>query len=135
MPFISGNVSENRQIIIGVKIAPFAQQVPFDANKLQEYRALIDTGATSTCISEKVVSDLNLQSTGLSKVNTASGVAIQQQYIFAVQVPMQNGTPIFSTQGTVMPVTSDKFDVLLGMDVLVRGSLKVDFDGHFSLYL
>lgn len=24
------------------------------------------------------------------------------------------------------------FDVLLGMDVLSRGSLKIDFDGHFS---
>ena len=113
------------------------------------FRALVDTGAQKTMISTNVVTTLNLTPRGQIGVQgVGPSVTYHNGYLFHVGftiplltpgqtiapgTPMQfmafvHPTPIY---GAELPATIG-FDVLLGMDILSSGSLKVEGNGHFS---
>ena len=113
---------------------------------MRPYKAMLDTGASSTCISSKVAQELNLQAIGLGEMISASERTAKKKYLFAIGVTtIHKVNPMGqSAEGSVhmfMPPIeglefhrdeTTKFDVILGMDIIMRGSLKLDFDGHFS---
>jgi hypothetical protein len=98
------------------------------------FKALIDTGAQSTMISNNVVAQLGLFAVGKTAIRGIGPlVTYHNSYLFHVafvvagvvhvlQVPVQGGE-IGSTHG---------LDVLLGMDVIGVGSFKVEGNGGFS---
>jgi hypothetical protein len=74
---------------------------------------------------------------------SASHVVPVNQYIFDVAFPlgirqqpdglMTGNFTIFNRiTGLEFAAAGTSYEVLLGMDILRRGSLKFDFDGHFS---
>ena len=110
---------------------------------LHHFSALVDTGATQTCISTKVVQAVCLTPKGKRPMLSASHIVTANTYLFSIGFPMgiapdPRGTVsgnmfVFDTiDGMEFNSSGAAFDVLLGMDVLSRGSLKIDFDGHFS---
>ena len=136
--------------IIQVAIFPFnftppnpaPGQAPFQVTL---YNALIDTGASCTCISAKVCTDLKLTPIGKQTVGGVHGKSAANQYQFQVAVPFGQGQVnpsgtsnvsffIRSTVG-VEVVPSASFDILLGRDVLCMGSLTLGYDGHGMLCL
>jgi hypothetical protein len=115
--------------------------------------ALIDTGATGTCISQRHAQRLNLQPVGKATVHGVSGPANHNTYAFKIGFPfaMLPGTPMpqgmpppppgaHATQLHVLErviVGSEfhgapHFDILLGMDVISTGSLVVLGNGTFG---
>lgn len=68
-------IVENR-IIVDVDIS-------FNKNKLKA-DALIDTGATISCVSKSIVKKLKLMPIGIDKVSTPSGTAILNKYLIDV---------------------------------------------------
>jgi hypothetical protein len=108
------------------------------------YMALIDTGASSTCISQKVINDLSLSPIGKVQAGHAQDIGPANQYQFQVvfAFPVGAPTPAGVTQTQLMPmlVTGIEFipqpgsayDVLLGRDILCRGVFSMSFDGHAS---
>jgi len=107
------------------------------------YGALVDTGATSTCISQKVVREMGLTPVGKCQMISASQVVEVNQYPFVVALPMglqqlpngmMNGnfSAFESVTGLEFKSAGTSYEVLVGMDILRGGSLKLDFDGHFS---
>ena len=54
--------------------------VEFNGNAVQAI-AQWDTGATGTCISKELVTQLGLQPTGMIKVQTPSGIGIMNKYM------------------------------------------------------
>lgn len=122
--------------------SPTPGQSPFNVTL---YNALIDTGASCTCISAKVCADLKLKPIGKQNVGGVHGTSAANQYQFQVAVPFGQGQVnpsgtsnvnffIHSTVG-VEVVPSAGFDILLGRDVLCLGSLTMGFDGHGMLCL
>ncbi len=109
------------------------------------YMALVDTGASCTCLSPKIVSDLALNPIGKQTVAGVHGRQAVNQYQFHVGIlfgqgaPAPTGTvnvqvvPILATGVEFAP--SGNFDVLLGRDILCQGAFSMTFDGHavFSL--
>jgi len=116
----------------------------------QQFRALVDTGAQGTMISPKVVSALGLVSVGKMQVQgVGPNASYHNAYIFHVafllpviapgQAPVPGtmiqvqvhclAAPIY---GAELPIPNANFDVLLGMDVLATGSLKIEGNGSFS---
>ncbi len=113
-------------------------------------RALIDTGATTTCITSALATHLNLAPVGKINVQGVSGVVAHNSYLFQI------GFPFLTSVGGVLPVGlpaqasgqvhvlgklihgfefnagSAAFEVLLGMDVLATGSLVVQGNDTFS---
>lgn len=116
-------------------------------------RALIDTGATTTCITAGVAAKLGLQPIGKVPVQGVSGIVHHNNYLFYVAFPfaLPAGTPPASrlpppapgqVQGQVFVLDkviqgcefnggpNPSFDVLLGMDVISSGSLVVQGGNH-----
>jgi hypothetical protein len=105
--------------------------------------ALIDTGAGATCISPKVVNDLGLNPVGKVNMISANSVAPTNQYIFAVGFPVGFQQLSTGAVSAAMNVFEDiaglefkpagaTYDVLIGMDIIMRGVLTVDFSRHWS---
>jgi hypothetical protein len=106
------------------------------------FNALIDTGAQATCISRRVAERIDLLPIGRVPVLGVSGLQYHSNYLFkvgfvlgTVQEPADVTTVhIFEKiiDGVEFGASGARFDVLLGMDVIAAGSLKIDGDGSFS---
>jgi hypothetical protein len=138
MPCISGKYGE-KGLMIEVGILPHGETLK---GALKLYKALIDTGASRTCISDRLVSFHRFAPTGDATMNHAWGSNHAFTYLFNMFVPTrvnmgQNGqssgdVSMFTLEGLSFKAKSE-FDILIGRDFLCRGSLNMSFDGHFSL--
>ena len=89
--------------------------------------ALLDTGATVTCISKSLAKRLTLKVIGQGMMNTASGVQKTNQYLIDLQ--MQNHIS-FENIRAVEFIGNIKFDILIGMDILMLGDLSITNAGQ-----
>lgn len=76
---------------------------------------LVDTGATGTAIPTALARDLNLQSTGRVRSETAGGMAVGERVV--ADVALQGGVRVDRLRITALPQLQSP---LLGMDVLGR---------------
>lgn len=110
---------------------------------LNLFDALLDTGATSTCISERVVMDVGLVPTGKTIMTGATGELEVDEHFFGIGFitslePQPTGEvssrlEMRSVRGSLFQVGSLQFDVLVGRDILCEGVFTMSFDGHFTL--
>lgn len=91
------------------------------------YKALWDTGANGTVVSEKIVKDLGLKPVGKTKCYHANGESIVNEYIINLYLPNKVAIPLLRvTEGSL----TAGFDVLIGMDVITQGDLMIsNFNG------
>jgi hypothetical protein len=115
-----------------------------------QFKALIDTGAQSTMISSNVVSALNMSPVGQQRIQGVGPTAnYHNAYLFHVSFivpalipgaflpsgPYGGGVVYINPNaiyGAEITSTGGVFDVLLGMDVISGGSLKIEGNGTFS---
>lgn len=97
-------------------------------NKIKrEYRAIWDTGATNTAISEKVVQECNLIPISKQKVSTASGISIANVYVVDLILP----DDVKINNLTVTEAKLNGEDLLIGMDIMNKGDFSVsNFKGQ-----
>src|ERR1700730_7300456 len=113
------------------------------------FQALIDTVAQGTMISTNVVRTLNLTPIGKRPIQgVGPNITYHNEYLFRVGFlfpvfnPSQIGIPgahavnaIYTSKpihGAELSFTGLGFDVLLGMDIISTGSLKIEGNGTFS---
>ena len=100
-------------------------------NEENLFPALIDTGATHTCISEEIVTKLNLVPSGQSEISSASQESVRVNnyrinlYIPIIKKTINNKTNINlfvrNTSVSALPSQhSHKHKILLGMDILAQ---------------
>jgi hypothetical protein len=151
MPCAAGNFNPAVGIIMQVAILPQSQIVTFQAPRtpqstppdLTMFAALIDTGASVTCISKNVVQALNLQPSGKTSMSGSTGQTTVDQFTFVVAFlfqAQQSPTGAISghlnmhlVQGCEFMSHGFGFDVLIGRDILCKGTLTLSFDGHYIL--
>lgn len=92
------------------------------------YRALWDTGATETLISDKVVKELNLDKTGEVEVSTINGVIKVKRY--TCKLLLQDHTKSINIQPAEFSHRIE-CDVIIGMDIIQYGLFILD-KGEFS---
>lgn len=146
MPSLSGKL-ENGRIIIRVGIRPFQPYEPVEGTSTpatwdyHEFRALVDTGAVRTCITERVVQKLNLKRRGRADIWNIKRSESHWTYLFHLGIWPDVEDPyslptIFGIGPEIEGIDVGNhpyFDVLLGMDVVGRGSLYLEVDGSFRL--
>jgi Aspartyl protease len=113
------------------------------------FKALIDTGAQKTMISTKVVQTLGLKSIGEILIQGVGPHAeYHHGYLFHVAfalLPAGSPPPLPGAQvqlmifthpnpiyGAELNLPGSDFDVLLGMDIISTGSLKIEGNGTCS---
>lgn len=110
-----------------------------DDHGLVFYTALIDTGASYTCISGKIVKELKIPPIGKQLIHGVHGPGATNQYQFQIGLAFPQsqdaGGIIRANLATFLVngvefVPSGSFDVLLGRDILCNGSFTMSFDGH-----
>jgi hypothetical protein len=107
------------------------------------FSALLDTGASVTCISKNVVQNLGLQPSGKTQMSGSTGANTVDQYAFVVGFmfgAQQTAAGTYSgqlnahlVQGCEFVHHGFGFDVLIGRDILCKGSFTLTFDGHYAL--
>ena len=142
---IEGAINEKNQLIVEILIF----QEPFCENDISDERyrekhifhGLIDTGASNSTISSRVVRQLRLTSSGKSKLTSATETTIANYYNVHIVVPKSQIEDIavdaennsvsvqknfegrgFNVVACELPNHDNDFDALIGMDVL-RGCL------------
>lgn len=89
--------------------------------QVRKYVALWDTGATASVITQKVVNELKLRPTGMTKAFHAQGEGFVNTYLVNILLP--NSVGFHSLQ--VTEGTLNGFDVLIGMDIISKGDLSL----------
>lgn len=95
--------------------------------KTVEAAALWDTGATGTCISERVVSELGLIPTGMELISTPSGGLEANTYLVDIHLP--NKVTVRNVKVMDSKIGDQGVDVLVGMDIITRGDFAVSCFG------
>lgn len=117
---------------------PNAAPLPQAELRGAETRAILDTGATNTAVSKRLAESLQLVPSGKTKVLTAAGQ--QEVNTYQVDVLLPFGSTVVPIER--LPIT--EYDapredaapqVLLGMDVIQRGCLTIDFQGKWTFSL
>jgi len=87
----------------------------------KEFNAIWDTGATKSLITQTVVDQCGLKSTGIVQVHTPSGTNRAETYLVSIFLPNKVVIPnIVVTKGILV-----RNDVLIGMDIIGRGDFAV----------
>ena len=141
MPCIWGNFGP-AGIIIQAAVIPSDVDEKSRPSVLRVYNALIDTGATSTAITARVVSEVGLSPIGKRDMISASHVTSTNNYLFQLGIPSLSQQPTGQVAGSItlfegingieFNAGPAAFDILVGMDVIRKGALTVSFDGHFT---
>ena len=133
MPCLSSNYLDGVGPLIQVVITSL------DKNNTGKYYALIDTGAESTCISERVVKDLDLKHYGQTRITTPSGTETSPIFnvSFGFVLHSSLNQDLVAMKNAFLQVIKaflpqKEYDVLLGRDILCKGCFYMSNNGHFS---
>ncbi|MCQ2753259.1 MAG: aspartyl protease family protein [Bacilli bacterium] len=116
-------------------MASFTTKYPFIVNKLINQISIIsngkslscyalwDTGASCTCISNTLVSNLKLIPTSQAIMQTPNGSSIVNRYLVDIVLPnrvIKKDVIVCESK-----IKSQGFDVLIGMDIITSGDFSV----------
>ena len=89
--------------------------------------ALIDTGATNTSISNKLAASLNLKAVEQCKVAAAGGIHIAN--VYSIEISIKDMLKFTNIKAAEF-IKNDKFDIIIGMDILTLGDLAITNHDH-----
>jgi hypothetical protein len=104
---------------VGVTQAFDPQQPPKQSP--QVFKAIWDTGATNSVITEKVIGQCGLKATGMTKVRTAQDEVTTETFLVGIFLP--NGVVVPDVRVSKLPIRDA--DVLIGMDIIGAGDFAV----------
>lgn len=107
---------------------PFRPGTPLPL--FQTFKALWDTGASGTVVTQDVVDALKLPVVGQNRVHHAGGDSISAVHLASIALPNQVMFP--SLRVTVGKLTG--FDVLIGMDIMTQGDLAITNVGGNTVF-
>ncbi|MBI1803091.1 MAG: retroviral-like aspartic protease family protein [Ignavibacteriae bacterium] len=87
------------------------------------YKAIWDTGASASVITEKVIMELGLAASGQTDVHTANGL-VRNVNTYLVNIGLPNNLEVIGLGVTKGIITTD-VDLLLGMDIIGMGDFAI----------
>jgi hypothetical protein len=139
MPCLSSRYDIGIGPVINIGILPAGTVAVADlpTTMVTVFPALIDSGATITCISPSIVQALSLRPMGMAQMASATHSIPVNTYLIDLVMPFgNNGLFLPGTQ--VMEFVMDggrPFQMLVGRDIICRGTFVMSFDGHFTFCL
>ena len=115
-----------REIIndIGVSLPYIPQnQNDFSSVNIHQTKALWDTGATNSAITQNIIQTLKLVPIGQAQVQHAKGVSNSD--VFLVNIYLPNKFVIPFVRVTEATIVGGQFDIIIGMDIITLGDLSI----------
>lgn len=114
------------KVHLGVAFDPGVDPHP----KTVLFNGIWDTGASSTCVSPSVVTQLGIAATGVRECKGASGPYRAHTYLVSalLKLPGADGG-VWVPELCVSEAALDAFDVLIGMDIIALGDFAVTNHG------
>ena len=110
-----------RQLVTDVRVAQaFQPGSPVPAQK--PFRAIWDTGATGSVITQSVVDGCGLVSTGMAQVHHAQGMSITETYLVSILLHLGLGFHSVRVSKGILPTGAD---LLIGMDIITMGDFSI----------
>ena len=139
MPCLSGQFNPQVGLFLNIVVLPPGRYGPGTTipSTVTSFPALIDTGASITCISQQVVQTVGLQAIGMTQMISASQTIPAHLYLVDLLLPfghgglLQKGIQVMEFQAA----GTDPVQMLLGRDILCRGVFTMSLDGHFTFSL
>lgn len=136
MPCLSGNFSPAEGIILSLACLLPGTWTPETSLAPKYFPALLDTGASHTCISHKVARDVGLLPTGMLQMASATHVDVTVN-TYLIDVGILIGGAIWREFTNLLvlefqPSTGSPYEMLISRDVICQGALAVSFDGHYT---
>jgi hypothetical protein len=136
MPALSGQFDPGIGPLINIGVLPAGLLTPTTAQPMQltAFPALLDTGASVTCVSPNVAQTVGLQPMGVRQMVSATHMVPVPVYLVDLVLPFGAAGFILSGAQVVefSPSGGSAFQILVGRDIICRGVLTMSFDGHFS---
>lgn len=99
--------------------------------KFADFKALWDTGATGSVITQEVVDALGLQPTGRVQVHGVAGETTCDTYLVSLRLPNAVEFPELKvTKG----ILGAEFSVLIGMDIINQGDFSMTNSGGKTVF-
>lgn len=97
------------------------------ATENHSYIAIWDTGATSSCITQNVVSKLDLKPISITKMTSSGGVFDRNVYLVNIYLPNKVAIPFVKVieVSDLTQDVNDKIEVLIGMDIISMGDFSI----------
>ena len=97
------------------------------------FSALMDTGATCTCIAASAAVAIGVQPVGKQPMVSATGAEPVNQYIVDLLLPFNPPIVLSSLQILeFVQAIQSPYQILLGRDVLCRGVFTMNFNGTYT---
>lgn len=139
MPCLSGRFDPGIGPLINIGVLQPGVLTPAapPTTQITTFPALIDSGASATCISPNVAQAVGLQPIGMRPMTSATHSVPVNVYLVDLLLPFGNaGFILPSTQVMEFaPAGGSPFQILVGRDIICRGALTISFDGHFTFSL
>lgn len=141
MPCVQTKIQNNQAVLpIAVTESGKAQML-YDQEKKEQsitmqnpaiIPALIDTGATGSCISEEVAEKLNIQADGQEYITGVHGTQMTNIYyvdilLIDIHHLIQN-IKLFGIEG----LKGNQYKAIIGMDIIQRGTLHFNYRSTLS---
>ena len=139
MPCLSGRFDPAVGPLLNVAVLPLGTITPagLTVSSITTFPALLDTGATITCISPSIASSLALRPIGMRTMVSATHSTPVNTYLVDIILPF--GQAGFTMAGKeVMEFAAapgSPYQMLVGRDIICRGTLALSFDGHYTFSL
>ncbi len=139
MPCLSSKFDPGIAALINVGVLQPGALAPGAAppTQIPTFPALIDTGASSTCISPAIARTVGLRPMGMRPMVSATQSVPVNVYLADLLLPF--GVAGFVMAGAQLmefvPGGGSPYQILVGRDIICRGILTLSFDGHFTFSL
>jgi predicted aspartyl protease len=139
MPCLSNQYNPGIGLLINIGVLSPGILTPatVGSTPITAFPALIDTGASITCISSKVAQTVGLKPVGMRPVASATQAVPVNMYLVDLVITFgATGYLVASTQVLEFaPPDGSPYQMLVGRDIICRGALAMSFDGHFTFSL
>ena len=139
MPSLSGRFDISIGPLINIIVTQVGTVTPTapPAGQMTAFPALIDTGASITCISPSVAQIVGLKPIGKRPMTSATQSVPVNVYLVDLVLPFGNAGLMLNSVEIMEfnPLDGSPFQLLIGRDIICRGLFTMSFDGHFSFSL
>ena len=91
--------------------------------RFQWRKALWDTGATQSCISDRMATDLALEIVGFVEISSAVGV--HRVPVYCANLVLPNNLVLQEMELIQFTYTDDDCDLIVGMDIMTQGDVAI----------